>query len=135
MQTRDKFHVVSLPRLKSPLLCPYRALKRLFLTYSPSSNQPLFQIQTKTGYRVFIDSTIRKILARLNTKLGYPKDYYTFHTFRHSGASLVYNSHVPIQQIQEHGSWTSDCVWKYIKQDQSLGENIALALANVVDNA
>ena len=85
--------------------------------------------------QVLIDSRIRKVLSSINLHMGYPKNFFTFHTFRRSGATLADNSHVPIHQIQHHGSWTSDCVWRYIKQDQKLGEDIANTFATVVNNA
>ena len=99
----------------------------------PQSFKSLFQIKTHSGWQVLIDSRIRKFLARMNTKLGYSSHYFTFHTFRRSGANLAFNSRVPIQQIKSHGTWTSECVWGYIQQDQAFGENIASSLANVVN--
>ena len=135
VQTRDKIHVLSLPKLATPLLCPYSALKDIFAAYNPLPDDPLFQIKTAKGMQVLIDSRIRKVLSSINLRMGYPPNFFTFHTFRCSGATLAYNSHVPIHQIQHHGSWTSDCVWRYIKQDQKLGEDIANTFATVVNNA
>ena len=43
---------------------------------------------------------------------------YGFHTFRRSGASLVFSLNVPVQYIKAHGTWASDAVWAYL--DQSL---------------
>ena len=42
--------------------------------------------------------------------IGYQGKGYSFHSFRHSGASLALNNIVKIQEIQNHGTWTSDCV-------------------------
>ena len=134
-QKRDKIHVLSLPRIKGSRICPFKALKHLFEIYHPQQDQPLFQIQTTIGWSSLTDTRIRKTLASLNEKLGYHKHYFTFHTFRRSGATLAYNSHVPIQQIQTHGSWASECVWRYIQQDQKMGENIANTFARVLHDA
>ena len=103
--------------------------------YSPSENQPLFQIYGAGNWRVIIDSRIRKVLSKLNVKLGFDPHHFSFHTFRHSGASLAYNSHIPIQKIKHHGSWTSDCVWKYIQADQNFSQDIASSFAKVVKDA
>ena len=81
VQTRDKVHVLSFPRLQASILWPYKALKKVFSSYSPSQDQPLFQIAMPSGLQVLIDSKIRKVLSRLNLKLDYPKKYYTFHIF------------------------------------------------------
>ena len=132
-QNRNKVQLLTLPRIKGSELCPYKALRTIIALYTPTGNNPLFQIKTQSGWQLLIDSTIRKFLAKMNTKLDYSSHYFTFHIFRRSGATLAFNSHVPIQQIKSHGAWTSECVWRYIQQDQALGENIASTLAIVVN--
>ena len=131
MQDRDKCQILSLPKLKLPLLCPYRALWNILKLYKPADCDPLFQIPSATGFHVLIDSRIRKTLARLNVKMGFPSNYFTFHTFRRSGATLAYNSNVSIQKIKHHGSWTLECVWRYINQDQSMGECVTTSFAKI----
>ena len=37
------------------------------------------------------------------------------YTFRRSSATLAYNLGVPMQDIQQHGTWVSNAVWSYIK--------------------
>ena len=130
---RNKVQVLTLPRIKGSDLCPYKAFRTISAMYAPSSNDPLFQISTSSGWQVLIDSRIRTFLTQMNTKLGYPPHHFTFHTFRRSEAPLAFNSHVPIQQIKSHGAWTSECVWRYIQQDQVLGENIPSTLATVIN--
>ena len=44
MQTRDKVHVVVLPRLIGSPLCPVRALEKTIKLYSPGPDSPMFQI-------------------------------------------------------------------------------------------
>ena len=135
LQTRDKVQVLTLPKLASTLICPYRALKNIFKLYHPSGQQPLFQVRSGEGWVVLTDSKIRKFLTKINTKLGFQPHHFTFHTFRRSGATLAYNAHIPVRQIKRHGSWTSDCVWTYIQQDQAYGERIATSFAAMLDNA
>ena len=132
LQTCDRVYLVTLPRLLGSNLCPVKALKKVIKLYHPHLDAPLFQIKTVNGWLVITDSRIRKVLAKLNTKLGYPSSHFTFHTFRRSGATLAFNSHVPIQKIKHHGSWTSDCVWRYIQQDPQYSQDIASVFASVV---
>ena len=134
-QNRNNAHVLSLPKIKGSTLCPHKALSTIIALYAPQQHQPLFQIKTPSGWQPLIDSRIRKCLSKINQKMGYQPNFFTFHTFRCSGATLAYNSHVPLQQIKTHGSWASDCVWRYIQQDQSMGETIASSLARAVDIA
>ena len=93
----------------------------------------MFQIQTTKGWTTLTDTRIRKTLSTLNVKMGY--HFFTFHTFRRSGATLAFNSHVPVQKIQTHGSWALECVWRYIQQDQKMGEDVADTFAKVLYNA
>ena len=51
----------------------------------------------------------------------------TFHSFRRSGATLAFNSNIPLQHIQSHGTWTSDAVWHYIAQDHNASDMVATA--------
>ena len=132
LQTRDRVHILTLPRLKS-ILCPVRALKKAISVYKPTGNQPLFQIHSRRGWQVVLDSRIRKVLTKLNIKIGYSPHHFTFHTFRRSGATLAYNSHMPIQKIKYHGSWTSDCVWRYIQQDSAYSQDIAMSFAKLIN--
>ena len=132
LQTRDKVQVLTLPKLAFAHLCPYRALKKIIKIYNPTGEQPLFQVYTSQGWVVLTDSKIRKCLSRLNVKLGFSPHHFTFHTFRRSGATLAYNAHIPIHHIKRHGSWSSDCVWTYIQQDQAYGEGIANFFATLL---
>ena len=132
IQGRDKVHLLTLPKVKGSNLCPYQACKQALKLYQPSSNQPLFQFYSNQQWIVLTDTRIRKFLARINIKLGLPRNYYTFHAFRRSGATLAYNSKVPIPQIKHHGSWSSDCVWTYIQKDHTNGEHIASIFAHLI---
>ena len=132
LQTRDRIHMVTLPRLHGSLLCAVKALKTIIRVYNPNPHSPIFQRNTSAGLVVVTDSKIRKILSKLTRRLGFPPGHFTFHTFRRSGATLAFNSHVPIQQIKHHGSWTSDCVWRYIQQDEKYSKDIATTFATVI---
>ena len=133
IQTRDVVQVVSLPKLKNKLICPFQALKALFSLYPMSADHSAFQVKTQSGWQPITDSKIRKCLKSINMTLGLNPHFYTFYSFRRSGATFAYNAHIPVQQIKRHGTWTSDCVWRYIQADHSSGENLALSLATAIN--
>ena len=135
LQTRDKIHVVTVPKLSCPLLCPVTALQKAIAMYHPAPQDPLFQIKTSRGWVVLTDSRIRKVLSKLNVKMGLSPSHFTFHTFRRSGAFFAYNSHMPLGSIKQHGSWTSDCVWAYIQANKNSSRDIAASFAAIIDNA
>ena len=125
IQTRDQVKIISLPCLGRNPVCPYAVLKALYHFYNPASNPPLFQFKYPIGWKVLIDSKIRKTLSLINKKLHLSSQFFTFHAFRHSGASLAFNANVPLQEIKVQGTWTSDCVWRYIQNYPSRASEIA----------
>ena len=132
IQDRNKVYLLTLPRVLGSNLCPYVACKQAIRLYLPGPNDPLFQIKSGVIWQVLTDTRIRKFLAKINLKLGLPKTYYTFHSFRKSGATLAYNSKVPVHQIKEHGSWSSACIWSYINKHHTNGEHIASTFAKLL---
>ena len=132
IQDRNKIHLLSLPRVSGSNLCPYIACKQAIRMYLPGPNDPLFQIKCGASWQVLTDTRIRKFLAKINLKLGLSRSHYTFHSFRRSGATLAYNSQVPVHQIKDHGSWSSDCVWSYINKHHTNGEHIASTFAKLL---
>ena len=135
VQTRDKIHVVTVPKLACPLLCPVKAMQEAISLYNPAPQEPLFQIKTSKDWVVLIDSKMRKVLSKLKVKMGFSPSHFTFHTFLRSGASFAYNSHMPLGSIKHHGSWTSDCVWAYIQANQNSSRDIAASFARIINNA
>ena len=133
MQTRDKVQCITLPKLKNKLICPHSALKALFKTYTMSSSSSLFQVSSLRGNITLTDSRVRKVLKSINQSLDLNPAFHTFHDFRRSGATLAYNSHIPIQDIKCHGTWSSDCVWRYIQSDHSYGETLATTIASTLN--
>ena len=106
------------------------ALRALFRSYSMSAHTSLLQ---KQGLNSLTDSRVRKAFKHINVSLGYRPGYFTFRDLRRSGATYVFNSHVPIQAIKRHGTWSSDCVWRYIQSDHASGERLANALATSIN--
>ena len=133
IQTRDRVEILTLPKLVDTELCPRLALKALFDIYHMSPSSSLFQIHTKNGWVTLIDSRVRKVLSKINISLGLHPNHFTFHSLRRSGATFAFNAHVPIQEIKRQGTWTSQCVWRYIQADQASGEKLASSLADVIN--
>ena len=133
MQMRDRVQCVTLPWLHDKRICPYSALKALFKMYPMSSNSSLFQVNSSHGLITLTDSRVRKTLKNINQALGLNPSFHTFHDFRRSGATFAYNSHIPIQHIKRHGTWSSDCVWRYIQSDHTSGESLAVTLASTIN--
>ena len=78
------------------------------------------------------DSRIRTHLKNILTLLGKDSSYITFHTFRRSGATFAFNHNVPLQDIQRHGTWTSDCVWRYVTDSVDAGKQVANTFATLL---
>ena len=133
MQTRDRVHTIVLPKLGSSILCPVNALKRALAVYSPGHNDPLFQVFTRSGFQLVTESRLRKVLSKLNVRLGFDSHHFTFHAFRRSGASCAYNAHVPLQSIKTHGSWASECIWTYIQEDEARSSEIASSFSSIIN--
>ena len=70
------------PRLRSQLLWPVKALRRALAYYNHSDSSPLFQYFSNAEWQPLIDSRIRKVLAKINTKMGLESNHFTFHAFR-----------------------------------------------------
>ena len=100
MQTRDRVVFLSLPKLSNRLICPFRVLKSLFKEFPMSATTSLFQIPTSLGSNPVTDSKVRKILKKINIKLGLSPNFFPFHDFRRSGATFAYNAHIPLQEIK-----------------------------------
>ena len=128
LQSRNAVKILKIPSLGRSPLCPVTALKVILAITPGSTNSPLFQVKKNGKWYPLTDSRLRKNLARL----GMAKSNITFHSFRRSGATLAFNSSVPLQDIQRHGTWTSDCVWSYITQDHNASQVVAHTFASLL---
>ena len=73
------------------------------------------------------DTQVRHHFKLILAKLQLQDANLTFHAFRHSGATYTFNANVALQDIQSHGTWTSECVWKYITMDHNASDQVARA--------
>ena len=126
LQHKNKVRILKIQHLGTSPLCPIRALK-ILLKFTPGSfNSTLFQVQYHDTWVPLTDTRLRKNLAIILKKLKLENSNITFHSPQRSGASLAFNFHVPFQDIQSHGTWTSECVWSYITQDHNASDKVAL---------
>ena len=113
LQNRQQSRTIFIPNLGQPPLCPITALQLMFQKFPANKNSPLF-CQWRLGHLVpLTDSVARKhlkhvsLILRINPPL-------TFHLFRKSATTWAFHNGVPMQQIMQHGKWSSDAVWRYI---------------------
>ena len=125
-------HVIKLPVVHDPILCPTTALLKLMQKFVFNSDQPLFILD---DYTLLTQSALRRILATFLRMMNLPLVGFGFHTFRRCGASIAYDANVPLAAIKMHGAWQSDALWSYISADTSQTLKIPLAfqaLANAL---
>ena len=132
LQMSNSPRIIKIPSLSPSPLCPVAALKFKLKNTPASSNAPLFQILNHGNWVPLTDSRLRKNFTLLLKKLNLKNSKITFHSLRRSGATLAFNSKVPIQDIQSHGTWTLDCVWSYITQNHEAPDRVALTFQSLL---
>ena len=71
------------------------------------------QIPRCHGLVPLTDSVARRHLKQVSTLLGI-SPHFKFHDFRRAGSTWAFNFGVPLDHIKAHGTWASDCIWRYI---------------------
>ena len=125
MQTNNQIKLITVPRIPNCSICPVVAIKNLLDLTPKGANLPLFQCKVATEWVPLTDNKVRRHLAMITERLHLHQAGITFHTFRRSGATFAFNNDVTLQNIQKHGTWTSDCVWRYITDTADAGEQVA----------
>ena len=131
MQQNNQAKLIQLPVLNNAL-CPTSAIKNCLKIIPGEKNSPLFQYKVGQHWIPMTDNRVRKHLKNILMFLNLDSDFITFHSFRRSGATFAFNHNVPLQQIQKHGTWTSDCVWRYISDTANAASQVALTFANLL---
>ena len=85
----------------------------MFQLFPADVESPLFQVPAAGVMVPLTDSMARKHLKQVSLALSLCKPL-TFYDFRRAGASWAFQHGVPIQAIQAQGTWTSQCVWRYV---------------------
>ena len=127
LQTRNVVKILKVPFLGSNPICPVTAIKNLLAITPGSKNEPLVQYKTLKGWVPLTDTQIRCHFHLILKRLNLHTSNLTFHAFRCSGATYAFNSNVELQHIQSHGTWTSECVWRYITLDHNAADQVSLA--------
>ena len=127
LQSKDTVKLTKIPFLGANPICPVMAIKNLLSITPGSKNAPLFQFKTPQGWVPLTDTQVRRHFKMILDRLQLQDSNLTFHAFQRSGATYVFNANVALQDIQSHGTWTSECVWKYITMDHNASDQVALA--------
>ena len=134
LQDHKAHHVIQLPSLKNPFLCPVRALTQLIQSRPMSPTSPLFANKFPP-YSQVIDTHIRDSLKKVLIHRGIPLQGHSFHTFRRSGATLAFDNNVALQNIQAHGLWRSTAVWTYLQNASVAPSIIPNTFASLVSSS
>ena len=121
LQSRNTVKILKIPMLGANPICPVTAIT------PGSKNDPLFQYKHPKGWAPLTDTQVRRHFQSVLQKLNLHNSNITFHAFRRSGATYAFNSNVALQDIQSHGTWTSECIWRYITLDHQASDQVSLA--------
>ena len=125
MQSNNSIKFLTVPRIPNSILCPVTALTNLLSLTPRGSNFPLFQVKVNQTWVPLTETKVRRHFSLVLSKLNLDNSGYTFNTFRRSVAAFAFNNNISLQNVQKHGSWTSDCVWRYITDTVNAGEQVA----------
>ena len=131
LQFSNQARLLKIPFLHNDI-CPGKALKECINLVPGDSNAPLFQFNLFGKWLPITHSRVRKHLKNVLQLLGKDSSFITFHSFRRSGATFAFNHNVPLQDIQWHGTWTSDCVWNYVTDSVDAGTQVAATFASLL---
>ena len=131
LQFNNQIRLLKLPRLNN-VICPFNALRKCLMLTPGGKDSPLFQFKYKSAWSPLTDTRVRRHLKSVLTLSGKPSNFVTFHSFRRSGATFAFNHNVSLQDIQRHGTWTSDCVWRYVTESSDAGSQVAQTFASLL---
>ena len=134
MQNNNQIKLITVPRILNSPICPVRAVSNLLTLTTRGPNLPLFQVKYNQEWVSLTDTRVRRHFTQILSRLNLAGAGYTFHTFRRSGATFAFNNNVALQNIQKHGTWTSDCVWRYITDSANAGEQVANMFRDKLSN-
>ena len=124
MQLNNQARLLSLPLLNS-IICPVTAIKKLLKTNPGGKNSPLLQFRVSNTLQPLTDTRVRKHLKNILNFLTIGDKNLTFHAFRRSGATYAFNNNVTLQNIQQHGTWSSECVWRYVSDSVEASSQVS----------
>lgn len=107
---------IPLCAIKDSIFCPVSAYNLMCSLIPGDENTPVFVHYNRAGrlipisYELF-QTKLRKLVAQT----GEDPSLYSSHSLRRGGASWAFSSKVPVDLIQSHGDWSSDCYKKYLQ--------------------
>ena len=125
MQNNNEVKLISVNRIAGSPLCPVCAIPNLLALSPKGSNLPLFQFKQNSNWVPLTDIKVRRHFSSILSRLDLDGSGYTLHTFRRSDATFAFNDNVALQNIQRHGTWTLDYVWRYITDDVNARDQVA----------
>lgn len=128
LQLAQEPRVVHLPVIPNSAVCPVTALRKLRSTNSLPNSAPLFAFPDALPVQF---NQIRNALSQVLQHVGLPPNAFTFHSFRRSGATLAFNSQVPLSLIKAHGGWRSNAVLRYLHPDASTSKAVSNKFQNL----
>ena len=126
----NSIKILKIPSLGSNPICPVVALKNILQITPGNNNSPLFQFKKSGKWLPLTDTQVRRHFKNVLARVQLQNTNLTFHAFRRSGASFTFNSNVSLQDIQSHGTWTSESVWRYITLDHNASDQVAKNFKN-----
>ena len=130
VQAPEKIHVIKLPEVRDPLLCPVQTLRQLLAKKLPG-HDPLLILD---DYTLLTQTLLRKCLATFVRTLGLPVPHFGFHSFRRTGGTLAFDANTPLDSIKMQGLWSSDAIWSYISDHTSHSLQFPLALQRLANS-
>ena len=127
LQSKDTVKLIKIPSLGANPICPVMAIKNLPSITPGSKKAPLFQFKISQGWLPLTDTQVRCHFKMILNRLQLQDSNLTYHAFRCSGATYAFNANIALQDIHSYGTWTSECVWKYITMDHNASDQVARA--------
>ena len=134
LQDRVGHHIIQIPQIHHPFLCPVQALLQLLQSRPLQPTFPLFSSKDFPHHPI-IDTKIRDALRSILTSLKIDLKGHGFHSFRKSGVTLAFDCQVPLENIMAHGSWKSPSIWTYLQNASTAASTIPSTFAAVIPSS
>ena len=131
LQAPERIHVVKLPCVEDPLMCPTQTLRLLLQKHVLKPSDPLLVLD---DFTLLMQCLLRCRLATFVRTMGLPIQGHGFHSFHRSGATLAYDSNVSLSSIKMHGVWNSDAIWSYISDNTSQSLQVPFTFQSLVNS-
>ena len=126
--------LVPLPTAQDPKLCPVLAYRQVCsLVPTTHRNQPLLSLPTPPGEPILPvrQDWLANNLKMVLTLMGEDHRFYSFHSFRRSGATTAWQAGVHFSHIKRHGGWKSEAFWTYVTKVTTGHTAVSAALSVV----